>query len=82
MNFESLKLSQNFANMWNFSWPRSSQVSKVCVPKCILESYLVVVNDLLKIEIESKFCQNVKFFMTAVISEISVFDHFLNILKS
>ena len=48
----------------------------------ILESYLVVLNDFLKFEIESKFCQNVKFFMTVVISEISDFDHFLNILKT
>ena len=30
----------------------------------------------------SKFCQNAKFFMTVVISEISDFDHFLNILKT
>ena len=48
----------------------------------ILESYLVVLSDFWKFEIESKFCQNVKFFMTAVISEISDFDHFLNIHKS
>ena len=47
-----------------------------------LESYLVVLSDLKKNEIESKFCQNVKIFMTAVISEVSDFDHFLNILKS
>ena len=32
-------------------------------------------------EIPSKVCQNVKFFMTAVISEITDFGHFLNILK-
>ena len=49
---------------------------------CILESYLVVLNDFWKFEVESKFCQNVKFFMTAVISEISDFDHFINILKT
>ena len=48
----------------------------------ILESILVVLNDFLKFEIESKFCQNVKFLMTVVISEISDFDHFLNILKN
>ena len=47
----------------------------------ILESYLVVLNDFSKFEIESKFCQNVKCFMTEVISKISNFDHFLNILK-
>ena len=49
---------------------------------CILESYFVVLNEFWKFEIESKFCQNVKFFITAVIREISDFDHFLNILKS
>ena len=48
----------------------------------ILESYLVVLNEFWKFENESKFCQNVKFFMTAVIYEISDFDHFNNILKS
>ena len=48
----------------------------------ILESYLVVLNEFWKFEIESKFCQNVKIFMTAVTSEISDFDHFLNILKT
>ena len=48
----------------------------------ILESYLVVLNDFWKFEIESKFCQNVKFFMTAVISEISDFDHFIKILNT
>ena len=30
----------------------------------------------------SKFCQNLKTFITAVISEISDFEHFLNNLKS
>ena len=47
----------------------------------IVESYLVVLNNFCKFENESKFCQNVKFFMTAIISEISDFDHFLNILN-
>ena len=48
---------------------------------CILKRYLVL-SDFGKFEIESKFCQNVKFFMTSVMSEISDFDHFLDILKS
>ena len=48
----------------------------------ILESYLVVLSEFWKFEIESKFCQILKLFMTAVTSEISDFDHFLNILKS
>ena len=48
----------------------------------ILDSYLVVVSDFRKFEIESKFCQNVKFFMVAVISEISVFDQYFKFLKS
>ena len=47
----------------------------------ILKRYLVL-SDFGKFEIESKFCQNVKFFMTSVMSEISDFDHFLDILKS
>ena len=33
-------------------------------------------------ENESKFCQNLNIFLTAIISEISDFDHFLNNLKS
>ena len=33
-------------------------------------------------ENESKFCQNLKTFMTAAISEISDSDNFLNNLKS
>ena len=48
----------------------------------ILERYLVVLSDFWKFEIESKFCQNMKFFMTLVISEISVFDHFFKFLRS
>ena len=48
----------------------------------MLEGYLVVLIEFWKFEIESKFCQNVKFFITVIISEISDFDHFLNILKS
>ena len=47
---------------------------------CILESYLVGLNDFCMFENESKFCQHLKF-MTAVIRQISHFDHFLNILK-
>ena len=35
-----------------------------------------------KFEVESKFCQQFKIFMTAVLSEISDFDHFLNIVIS
>ena len=45
---------------------------------CILNCSLVDLKDLLKFEVESKFCQNLKIFMTAVLSEISDFDHFLN----
>ena len=37
----------------------------------ILDSYLVVFNDFLMFENESKFCQNLKFFMTAINGEIS-----------
>ena len=45
---------------------------------CILNCSLVDLKELWKFEVESKFCQNLKIFMTAVLSEISDFDHFLN----
>ena len=45
---------------------------------CILKCSLVDLKDLWKFEVESKFCQKLKIFMTAVLSEISDFDHFLN----
>ena len=38
--------------------------------------------DLYKFEVESKFCQKLKIFLAAVLSEISDFDHFLNIVIS
>ena len=47
----------------------------------ILECSLDHLKDFWKFEVESKFCQKFKIFMTAVFSEISDFDHFLNILK-
>ena len=46
----------------------------------ILECSLDHLKDFWKFEVESKFCQKCKIFMTAVLSEISDFDHFLNIL--
>ena len=49
---------------------------------CILKFSLVDFKDLWKFEVESKFCQKLKIFMTAVLSEISDFDHFLNIVIS
>ena len=48
----------------------------------ILKSSFVDLKDFLKFEEESKFCQKLKIFMTSVISEISDFDHFLNIVIS
>ena len=48
----------------------------------ILKCVFVVLNYLWKFEVESKFCQKLKIFMTAVLSEISDFDHFLNIAIS
>ena len=48
----------------------------------ILKCSLVHFKDLWKFEVESKFCQKSKIFMTAVLSEISNFDHFLNIVIS
>ena len=41
----------------------------------ILESFYVNLKNFWKFEVESKFCQKLKIFMTAVISEISDFDH-------
>ena len=46
----------------------------------ILECSLDHLKDFWKFEVESKFCQKLKIFMTAVLSEISDFDHFVNIL--
>ena len=40
----------------------------------ILECSLVHLNDFWKCEVESKFCQKVKIFMTAVLSKFSDFD--------
>ena len=48
----------------------------------ILKRFFVVLNHFWKFEVESKFCQKLKNFMTAVLSEISDFDHFLNIVIS
>ena len=48
----------------------------------ILKCFFVVFNHFWKFEVESKFCQKLKIFMTAVLSEISDFDHFLNIVIS
>ena len=41
----------------------------------ILECSYLDLNDFWKFEVESKFCQKLKIFMTAVLSEISDFDH-------
>ena len=40
----------------------------------ILECSYVDLKDFLKFEVESKFCEKFKIFMTAVLSEISDFD--------
>ena len=37
--------------------------------------FFVDLMDFWKLEAESKFCQKLKIFMTAVLSEISDFDH-------
>ena len=41
----------------------------------ILECFYLDLKDFWKFEVESKFCQKLKIFMTAVLSEISDFDH-------
>ena len=48
----------------------------------ILKCFFVDLNYLLKFEVESKFCQKLQIFMTAVLSEISDFYPFLNIVIS
>ena len=48
----------------------------------ILKCSFIDLKDFWKFEVESKFCQKLKIFMTAVLSEISDFDHFLNIVIS
>ena len=47
----------------------------------ILDCSLDHLKDFWKYEVESKFCQKFKIFMTAVFSEISDFDHILNIVE-
>ena len=42
----------------------------------ILEWFYVYLKDFRKFEVESKFCQKLKIFMTTVLSEISDFDQF------
>ena len=95
---ESLRWSQNFVKNWKFSWPRSLAkfldfdyffipfVSDLWV-NCksengILKCSFIDLKHFWKFEVESKFCRKLKIFMTAVISEISDFDHFSNILIS
>ena len=48
----------------------------------ILKCFFVDLYYFLKFEVESKFCQKLKIFMTAVLNEFSDFDHFLNIVIS
>ena len=48
----------------------------------ILKCSFIDLNYFWKFEVESNFCQKLKIFMTAVLSEISDFDHFLNIVIS
>ena len=59
-----------------------SDLSVNCKYQNILKYLFVVLNHLLKFEVESKFFQKLKILMTAVLSEISDFDHFLNIAIS
>ena len=48
----------------------------------ILECFYVDLKDFWKFEVESKFCQKLKIFMTAILSEISDFDQFFKTLIS
>ena len=93
-----LRSCENFVNNWKFSWPAvlseisdfdyflNIVISDLWV-NCkyqnnILKCFFVVLNHFWKFEVQSKFCQKLKIFMTAVLSEISDFDHFLNIVIS
>ena len=92
----SLRLSQNFVKNWKFSWPRSLAKFQILTTfwtllfcdlwvnckrqNSILKYSFVDLKDFWKFEVEAKFCQKLKIFMTAVLSEISDFDHFLNIV--
>ena len=94
----SLRLSQNFVKNWKFSWPQSlakfwdfDQVFKTFISALlvdcnshngILEYSLVHLKDFWKFEVESKFCEKLKIFMTAVLSEISDFDQLFKIFIS
>ena len=48
----------------------------------ILECFYVDLKDFWKFDVESKFCQKLKIFMTAVLSKISDFDQFFKTLIS
>ena len=94
----SLRLSRNFVKHWKFSWPRSSakfldfdQFFKTLISdlwmNCksqngILGYSYVDLKDFWKFGVESKFCQKLIIFMTAVVSEISDFDQFFKTLIS
>ena len=90
----SLRLSQNFVKNWKFSWPLSlakfqilttffkTFISDLWVNYKFkngnLECSCVDLKDFWKFEVESKFCQNLKIFITAVPSEISDLHHLFN----
>ena len=94
----SLRLSQNFVKIWKFSWPRSLEKFQIltnfsslsfltCEDNCksqngILECSYLALKDFWKFEVELNFCQKLKIFMTAVLSEISDFDQFFITLIS
>ena len=87
---ESLRLSQNFvkklkilmtaviSEISDFDQLFKTSISALLVDfnseNGILECSLVHLNDFWKFEVESKFCEKLKIFMTAVLSEISDFD--------
>ena len=72
MIFESLRLSQNFVKFWNFSWPQS------LVKFQILTTFSTFSDQFSRFALDSYIVST----GLATISEISDFDHFLNILKS
>ena len=96
-DFWKFEDKSNFVKNWKFHdrgpernfgfWPLFEHcISDLWVnckyQNCILKCSLVYLKDLWKFDVELKFCQKLKIFITAVLSEISDFHHFLNIVIS
>ena len=93
----SLRLSQILSKIEHFHdrgherkfkfWPLFNIVIFDLWVNCMYQNdirkcFFVDLNYLWKFEVESKFCEKFKIFMTAILSQISDFDNFLNIVIS